>query len=357
MESAQKTHAENNGAILEIAENTKIRSGSVVRAQNNHRSRATPDHHAMPRTMIAKPLIACAKLGLSAGLIIWFGQQFDWRLIQQNLGEMRPTSAISCLGCMLLITIVSGLRWHMVMSELRLPLSRKFALSSIFVGAFFSQVFPTSVGGDAVRVWHVWRKGTPKGSAFLSVLLERLSGVAALVVMVAIGTALLNKEIDDAPIWFFLMAVLPAFGIGVLFISRLDKHNRLAWFPWLKNVSSLSMPVRRILFSWPLAPRLFMLSIGGHFLACLALYSLAQGLDFPLSLLQCLGLLPSVILFSLIPISFAGWGIREGAMVIMMGFAGLTPAMALSLSILFGLALLAASLPGLCLWMLRCPRF
>ena len=74
-------------------------------------------------------------------------------------------------------------------------------------------------------------------------------------------------------------------------------------------------------------------------------------LGAPLTVWQCLGLLPAVILITLIPLSFAGWGIREAAIVVMLEYASVTPDLALSLSILFGVALLAASLPGLVLWL------
>ncbi len=53
----------------------------------------------------------------------------------------------------------------------------------------------------------------------------------------------------------------------------------------------------------------------------------------------------------MIPISFAGWGIREGAMVTLFAFAGVNADTALALSLAFGVALLAVSLPG-CAWWL-----
>ncbi len=51
-----------------------------------------------------------------------------------------------------------------------------------------------------------------------------------------------------------------------------------------------------------------------------------------------------------IPISIAGWGIREGVMVSAFGFFGVLPEQALALSILYGLLLLGVSLPGVIIW-------
>ena len=53
-----------------------------------------------------------------------------------------------------------------------------------------------------------------------------------------------------------------------------------------------------------------------------------------------------VILISLLPISFAGWGVREGAMVIGLGLIDVPMDKAVAVSVTFGLALLVSSLPG-----------
>jgi hypothetical protein len=53
----------------------------------------------------------------------------------------------------------------------------------------------------------------------------------------------------------------------------------------------------------------------------------------------------------MLPISFAGWGLREGAMVVAFRLAGVPAEAALGASILFGLCLLASSLPGAVIWL------
>ena len=66
--------------------------------------------------------------------------------------------------------------------------------------------------------------------------------------------------------------------------------------------------------------------------------------------MTCVALFSAVILVTAIPISFAGWGLREGAMVALFAFAGLGAGTALALSLAFGALFLAASLPGCALW-------
>lgn len=77
-----------------------------------------------------------------------------------------------------------------------------------------------------------------------------------------------------------------------------------------------------------------------------------MGLSYPPLLFMVA--VPPVLLLSIIPVSLAGWGVREGAMVGIFLLVGAAKASILSVSILYGLLLIVASLPGLLLW-LRSP--
>jgi hypothetical protein len=63
-------------------------------------------------------------------------------------------------------------------------------------------------------------------------------------------------------------------------------------------------------------------------------------------------LFPPVLLLSMIPISLAGWGVREGAMVVVFSLAGLQAEASLSLSVLFGACMFVSGLPGGFMWLL-----
>lgn len=82
------------------------------------------------------------------------------------------------------------------------------------------------------------------------------------------------------------------------------------------------------------------------------MFALAQGLSIDFEVSALLVLIPPVILASLLPISFAGWGIREGAMIAMLGTVDVAPENALALSVAFGFLILILSLPGALVWFL-----
>src|SRR5262249_1096520 len=86
---------------------------------------------------------------------------------------------------------------------------------------------------------------------------------------------------------------------------------------------------------------------------CAVAYQLARALGIELSFAECLLLFPPVMLASAIPVSVAGWGVREGAMVVAFGFARVPAADAFAISVLFGLLAIVMSLPGVVFWLAR----
>jgi len=87
-------------------------------------------------------------------------------------------------------------------------------------------------------------------------------------------------------------------------------------------------------------------------LLSLIVYFLALALGIQVSPVVTMVLVPPVMLIASVPISIAGWGLRESAMVAAFGFVGVAEGDAFVLSILFGLANIVASLPGGLIWLL-----
>jgi len=74
--------------------------------------------------------------------------------------------------------------------------------------------------------------------------------------------------------------------------------------------------------------------------------------DIPLTWKQGAAILPAVILLASLPISFAGWGLREGAIMMALGAYGVPQETALAMSLVYGTLHLASAFPGLILWIL-----
>jgi hypothetical protein len=95
----------------------------------------------------------------------------------------------------------------------------------------------------------------------------------------------------------------------------------------------------------------FALSVAVHFLSLLAIFLIGRSVELNFSLTTYLVLVPPAILLTLIPLSLAGWGIREGALIGLFTLLGADKVTVLSMSILYGIVLIVASLPGLVVYL------
>ena len=155
-----------------------------------------------------------------------------------------------------------------------------------------------------------------------------------------------------APPSLGLLAALPAAVAGVLALTALDRlPARWRRGSVLEKATRLARDSRRVFLSPATALPLLLLSLLSQGLAAAVIYTFSEGLQLGLPFLTCVALFSAVILVTAIPISFAGWGLREGAMVALFAFAGLGAGTALALSLAFGVLFIAASLPGCAIWL------
>ena len=303
-------------------------------------------------TPLKQRLFALLKLAVSVGLLTLLLRSMVLAAVAGVLGRVPLWTIPAGILLLFMQTAVLGLRWWLVMAAIEAPTPFGKVLPITFIGVFFNQVLPTSFGGDAVRMWQAHRLGVSGEVAVIGVLLERIGGLFGLVVMTALGVAYLGSEIDNQAIRLGLLATLPVAVAAILALAALDRlPARWRRAPVLEKATRLARDSRRAFLAPATALPLLLLSMLSHALAAAAIYAFAEGLQLGLPFLSCVALFSAVILVTAIPISFAGWGLREGAMVALFAFAGLGADTALALSLAFGVAYLAASLPGCALWL------
>ncbi|MGD1876622.1 MAG: lysylphosphatidylglycerol synthase transmembrane domain-containing protein [Kiloniellaceae bacterium] len=297
-------------------------------------------------------MLIAAKVLVSAGLLAAVIAASDLGTLAVLLGRLQPGAALLAVASLMGIAAVSGLRWWLVGRVIAAPLSLRDCISLMFIGSFFTQVLPTSIGGDAVRILLAGRRGLPYGRAFSGVMLERASGLLSLVLLVAGGALWLGDRIELPGLRLVLLASLPGLLVILGLLCCLDSLPLPAALARLaRPFFALAGDARKVMLA-PLASlALLGLSFASQMLSVVAVFVLAQDLGLPLGFADSLALVPAIILITFFPLSFAGWGVREGASVIMLGIAGSGADQARAISVLFGSGLLVAGLPGCLLWL------
>jgi uncharacterized membrane protein YbhN (UPF0104 family) len=262
-----------------------------------------------------------------------------------------PLLAIT-LVTLLAANLFVSLRWHVILSaEVPSPGVGRL-LKITFVGLFFNQALPTGIGGDAVRAWRCRKLGIGLGAAMRSILLDRACGYLVLVAIYTASLPRLLSILPEARQRASVAAVLGAGLLGLLVLLCLDCLPRaMLRLGVIAPLAELSQESRR-LFTHPrrcgIVLGLSILTIG---LTILAFKLVANSVGSHLPLADWIMIVPPVSLIQLVPISLAGWGVREVVLVIALAPFGVPAETALATSVLLGLCLVIIGVPGGLLWL------
>jgi glycosyltransferase 2 family protein len=300
------------------------------------------------------------KLAFSIAILYVIVAKSDPSQILATLKLIAPVSVLIALMLAFLQTGCLAARLSLVVElyNRRLPLGDSFRLT--LESAFFSQTFVSFLGGDALRIWRIRRCGMPLPQAASTVVLDRLVGIVVNHALLLFALPWLLAEISDHTIRIALI-VLAAAGVGgfacVLLLG--------AFFGTTRGLAG-RLEGSRI---GPLVSELA--AVGRHFLSPGAQLLTAAAVSFaialinsliffvlllgwgvtPLAAVGCALLVPAVLEIAMLPISIAGWGVREGvAMIAFSGF-GVSSSIAFGSSIVFASIALAVGLIGGLLWL------
>lgn len=300
-------------------------------------------------------ILAWAKAAVSVGLLWLLFSAYD---IGESVGRLAAIEgwALSVAAIAIPLSLFSvALRWRIILASLGERLAIRAAFALVMIGIFFNQVLPSNVGGDAVRVWRLCRRGVTLGHSLGSVMLDRVISMFALALLVLATLPLALRMIADATILAVFSAFVIAVIAGLAALLVLDRLSLLVsrYLPrrLVDALSSLARDSRTVLLDRDRAFAVLGLAILNQLLMVLLIAVLAWGLGIRAPALSFLVLVPPALLASMLPLSFAGWGVREGVMVALFGAVGVAPGEALALSVAFGLVVLAGSLPGGVIWL------
>ena len=271
-------------------------------------------------------------------------------------GELISHANLPLIAATLLVVLIAnfvvGWRWHLILSAEAPSPGSTTLLKIMFVGLFFNQILPTGIGGDVVRAWRCSRVGIALGAAIRSILLDRACGYLVLIVLYAVGLPALLHILPDARERSAVLAGLAVGLLGLVALLSLDCLPRpILRLRLMAPFAELSRAGRR-LFTNPRQCRAVLgLSVITIALTVLAFKFAGDAIGSRLSLGSWMLIVPPVTLIQLVPVSLAGWGVREAALVVALGSFGVPAEAALAISVLVGLCLILAGLPGGLIWL------
>jgi uncharacterized membrane protein YbhN (UPF0104 family) len=301
-------------------------------------------------------LALLCRLLVAGGLLAYFVYALRFDIVVQNVRNVGLLACAAAFALLVAQFLVLGYRWHRILRASAVRLRLGWAVKVVFIGLFFNQCLPTSLGGDGVRVLRLRSAKVPLETAINLVLVDRLSGLACLAPFLVCGVPFLFEWADE-PILGILDLALSIILFAVLalyfFADQLAAlAGPLANLRPIAAIAGASSYARAVVLHSPGAAGTAGLAVATHLLTILVVIVLAGGLGATLSFATALVLVPPVIAAAMLPISFGGWGTREVAMMASLGVAGVPPATGLAISIVLGFGLFLATLPGGLFWLM-----
>ncbi|MGB5080851.1 MAG: lysylphosphatidylglycerol synthase transmembrane domain-containing protein [Burkholderiales bacterium] len=308
------------------------------------------------------------KLLVSVALIAILLTRIDLADLSRRLASAGMLTLLTGSLCIFVLSFTTALRWNIVLVVFRDALSFTDVWRYTVIGMFFNQLLPSGIGGDGLRMWYLRRDGVPLGTAIGTVVVDRVLGLLGLLLLVILGlpylfslhvTGIVAAVISLSTILlasgvvaFFTADYLMA-GVVTLLKGRVWTATLHPFLARAKDgVEQTAKDTRRLLRALPQGPAAILLSVINQISLGLVVLYLARSMSVSLSPAAAVFLFSPVLLLSMIPISLAGWGLREGAMVLVFSLAGLEADASLSVSVLFGTCMFVSGLPGGLMWLL-----
>ena len=321
---------------------------------------------ASSRHTLWRQLIPLIKLLIGSVLIVLLFRRQDihWSDISATLANLsaQPFWLAATLLLVLICLLCGAGRWWTALAGMGVQLTHTRAAALFMVGHFFNGFLPGSTGGDVARAFYVARETHgPRTPAVMSIIVERLAGIAVLLILTLIGL-LASAEYAQLPLVLALVGFLAAAILVVL--VGLPDLPRIAGWPLVRQVvrhpriDPLAQKLYAALRLCHAQPLLILKLLGWsllqHLFAIASWLTLAWGMGFDLHTTTFMLLVPAVLTAQMIPITPGGLGVREGAAVTLLPVAGLAPHEAMLLSLAsFAVSLVWSAAGGLVFVLLR----
>jgi len=294
------------------------------------------------------------KVAISAGLLGLLFWQADRAAFLRTIATLSPVTYLGCALLYLLGYLISVVRWQRLLAaeNIRLPFWRLCLV--YFEGAFFNLFLPTLIGGDIVRGFAIYRITGGHPASLASILLDRLSGFAALILISLFALAAGFGRIANLQVSAMILCVAGAF----LILLTILLNDRLKnWAGGLFRIMGLARfqarlqglvdAIHRYRGQRAILLQACLLSVILQVLIIATYAVVGWSMQVNIPLIYFFIFVPLVTVVSMLPVSLAGLGVRESGVVYFFSLVGIDAATSLSMSLVwFSLTVLVSSLGG-----------
>jgi glycosyltransferase 2 family protein len=300
-------------------------------------------------------IVLLVRIVLSAvmlAVLLWRVPDFE---ASELVPDWRPASALWLVAAVLLTVAsiaLSAVRWQQVLHALDRPIGLRPLLPIYFAGQFVSNVLPSTIGGDVLRVARLTRINHSTERNVASVVLERLTGWLVLPVMSLIGLVINRGLLPDHDTAVFAFVVNGVALLALVVVIWLASHQRiLGRFTghdnWLRFLGSVHLGIVYLRKHPADAAKVLVAGFAYQTTLVLAALCAARviGID-EAGITAMLAFIPVVLMVQVLPIGISGLGLREASLVLFLEPLGVPNAQAIALGLALYLLNVISSLLG-----------
>jgi uncharacterized protein (TIRG00374 family) len=289
-----------------------------------------------------KALVLIFQLAVSTSLLLWMFREPGFRKDVAETFQRADPVWVGVAAAVAGVGVVLGfVRWGIFLKVvgIEIPAWQVFRMGA--VGLFFSSFLPGAIGGDAVKAGWLVARGARMKDSLLSILMDRMSGIGALVLCSAVFIGLrfewlMQSAVVAAMIHMvilYLVVVIALLVFSFLAASKGAVARIPEKMPGRNVIVEFSGTYSLFVTQWRMTLLAAGISVGMLMAYFLTFYFCALALGVPIPALDFLSLMPAVDILAALPISVGGFGVREGAFVTLLGqLSAVAPAAAVSIS-------------------------
>lgn len=287
------------------------------------------------------------RLTFSLLLFCWLVFSVDWNQIWNALFQVNVTWLVLAIGWIVIAIVVSVIKWQLILQAQDLEVSWVELWKAYWIGLFFNNFLPSSIGGDAMRVLHIAKITNESAGVTVSVVMERFLATLALALVGLVASVNVENNLLQVRC-LFLLLLLVSLLLTFLFLwgkipwLMTSKNGKIATFfkQFVSHGKCLGKHPGKLVWAliWSVFFQIANVAVN---------YSLFQGLQiFQVNLWDTMFVIPATAAVAMIPVGINGYGIREGAYVALLAPYGVEKAVAFTASVLFAFLVSFCSLWG-----------
>jgi glycosyltransferase 2 family protein len=302
-----------------------------------------------------------AKIGVSLALLAYLLSTTDLAALNERVRAADLVDLLAAVLCFVAMLALATWRWQMLLGALGAPAPIRRLTASYLVATFFNNFLPSNIGGDIVRVRDSSRLTGSVATSLAVVGIDRILGFGALYLLAAAAFVLAPPTVRGlAGARAVLLGLAALFGFLAYVFFRpgtarwLMSATRLSSIQWAREqfevVQSAVHAYRaKVTTIWIAGAASVVLQA----LVVLYYLAVARGLGIPLPAGAAFLMVPLCTLLQAVPVSFNGWGLREGLFALYFSQIGLPRPSALAFSLVGAGLMVLLSLSGAFVWMAR----